>query len=484
MLIVNIKFINGQYHATPWGRNVSEGVAEFPPSPYRLIRAIIDSWLRKNRDIKEQEIEKIIMLMSDEKPKFKVPPYTQSFIKSYMSKNDRNPEKKDLIYDGFIRVVPGSFVKIIWENAQITEQESLLLSRIVSAINYLGRSDSWVDISISSQYEELNYNIFPIDRTIANEDRLKSLRIASPVSKAEYNGKISWLSAFQMSTNDVIAKNIKSPPSLTFHDYYVDEPKIYENNKIKHISAESKVNTFIYSLHTSVPPQVIETLPIAERMHTIINGRYKKKFNKASENFSGRSNMTGHLLTGHKHTYILPVDRNEDGRIDRIVLKSVLNFDEDELYVLDSVSEIWQSGGRPNVKLIPIEWGDSRDMETIFKSNIFRSVTPFIPTRHFRKGRGIYGEWLKNEVLRELKNHDMPLPVTVSNLKTLDLKGHTFYWLEFMRSRKGDEQKVGYGFEIKFEDYVEGPFSIGYGAHFGLGMFYPVLGGNRNGRKL
>ena len=44
---LGISFPWGQYHATPWGRNVNEGVAEWPPSPWRLLRALYSTW--KNR---------------------------------------------------------------------------------------------------------------------------------------------------------------------------------------------------------------------------------------------------------------------------------------------------------------------------------------------------------------------------------------------------------------------------------------------------
>lgn len=32
----------------------------------------------------------------------------------------------------------------------------------------------------------------------------------------------------------------------------------------------------------------------------------------------------------------------------------------------------------------------------------------------------------------------------------------------------------GYGFRITFPDSVDGPLALGYGAHFGLGLFIPA----------
>ncbi len=35
------RFPAGRYHATPWGHHVNEGLIEWPPSPWRLLRALL-----------------------------------------------------------------------------------------------------------------------------------------------------------------------------------------------------------------------------------------------------------------------------------------------------------------------------------------------------------------------------------------------------------------------------------------------------------
>ena len=36
---VALTFPGGQFHATPWGHHVNEALPEWPPSPWRLLRA-------------------------------------------------------------------------------------------------------------------------------------------------------------------------------------------------------------------------------------------------------------------------------------------------------------------------------------------------------------------------------------------------------------------------------------------------------------
>ena len=54
MLALGFRFPAGRYHATAWGSHVNEGVPEWPPSPWRLLRALIATAYHKLPD----EVEK------------------------------------------------------------------------------------------------------------------------------------------------------------------------------------------------------------------------------------------------------------------------------------------------------------------------------------------------------------------------------------------------------------------------------------------
>ncbi|MCY3654889.1 MAG: type I-U CRISPR-associated protein Csb2, partial [Cyanobacteria bacterium MAG IRC1_bin_28] len=40
-VLLAFRFLAGRYHATPFGHHVNEGLIEWPPSPWRLLRALI-----------------------------------------------------------------------------------------------------------------------------------------------------------------------------------------------------------------------------------------------------------------------------------------------------------------------------------------------------------------------------------------------------------------------------------------------------------
>ena len=49
--MIKINFLTGKYHANPWGRHVREAAVEWGPSPYRIIKALIDTKFRKIPDM-------------------------------------------------------------------------------------------------------------------------------------------------------------------------------------------------------------------------------------------------------------------------------------------------------------------------------------------------------------------------------------------------------------------------------------------------
>ena len=55
MLAIELTFPGGRYHATPWDAHVNEGVTEWPPSPWRVLRALVATRHLKAREEVSQE---------------------------------------------------------------------------------------------------------------------------------------------------------------------------------------------------------------------------------------------------------------------------------------------------------------------------------------------------------------------------------------------------------------------------------------------
>jgi CRISPR-associated protein Csb2 len=96
-----------------------------------------------------------------------------------------------------------------------------------------------------------------------------------------------------------------------------------------------------------------------------------------------------------------------------------------------------------------------------------KSSTPFVPPRHWRKGRD-REEFVAEEVRRECRNHGIEAAVT--GIEHVEMPP-PFHVTEYRRNRKDDPVRPGYALRLTFDAPVSVPFAIGYGAHFGLGQF-------------
>jgi CRISPR-associated protein Csb2 len=168
----------------------------------------------------------------------------------------------------------------------------------------------------------------------------------------------------------------------------------------------------------------------------------------------------------------MPLDTDGDGNIDHLLIIGREPLDNTERVALDRFQSIWQPDGKPDLTFVPVKWGDQKSL--LEPLTVFVSATPFVPPRHFRKGRGEYIGWLRAELCREAINHGLPAPERVIPVPSLPDRLRTIHWIEFRRNRKDEDEKAGFGFRLEFKEPVLGPFAIGYGAHFGLGLFMPV----------
>ena len=112
MLAIKFEFTANRYHATQWGRHVNEGVPEWPPSPWRLLRAIVATWRRTLPDMPNERVLPILEALASEYPEFHLPSASTGHTRHYMPNNEWNRVRKDysgstLVIDSFVAVCPG-----------------------------------------------------------------------------------------------------------------------------------------------------------------------------------------------------------------------------------------------------------------------------------------------------------------------------------------------------------------------------------------
>jgi len=79
------------------------------------------------------------------------------------------------------------------------------------------------------------------------------------------------------------------------------------------------------------------------------------------------------------------------------------------------------------------------------------------------------------QLTQELTARGLPEPISIKRIEGYQASGRPMVrWLEFQTRRfKGTSGKGLAGFEIEFGEPVAGPIAVGFGCHFGLGLFMP-----------
>ena len=471
MLVIELTFPAGKYHATPWGRHVNEGVPEWPPSPYRLIRALFDAWKRKRPDWEAHRVEKLLAPLASSPPRFLLPAASVSHTRSFLSKNEEDLTQKTLIFDGFVAVSPRSGVLTAWPGLTLDSAVVADLDELLSVVNYLGRSESWVSARVLTGVTDAAWNCIP-EEPAADRSEMDTVPVACAAAREELP---DWLEAIAFSTADLFKAKLSAPPALRFVSYLRPRRCFAVTPVGRRIKNTRPIHGALFALESKVLPRSISTLEIAERVRSKLMGIHKRLTGGeelVSPKFSGKG-ADGKPLTGHRHAFILPYDQDLDGHLDHLLVVCREPLDELEKLALDQMNSLWQTEGRPDIRCMPIQWGTLEQLLPPARRVV--SVTPFVPTRHYREGRGDFGEWLRAELVRELENHGLPNPVTVRSVERAVLRGgQDFRWIEFRRNRKKDSPRLGYGFELEFAEPVVGPIAVGYGCHFGLGQFRAV----------
>ena len=190
----------------------------------------------------------------------------------------------------------------------------------------------------------------------------------------------------------------------------------------------------------------------------------------------------------HPHAFWLPEDADSDGWIDHISVYIESGIDDDVRARLDRITRLWlaprqRPGGDEPEPATSKEWrlaleGFGRPADFAGSARIFgeatrwRSATPFLAAGHL-KASGYPGE-----VRRLLKRRGLDADgVEVEELKSIGVGGTERHALHFhrFRSRGGEKQPdtAGALLRIAFPKPFTGPLAIGFGSHFGLGLFMP-----------
>jgi CRISPR-associated protein Csb2 len=207
--------------------------------------------------------------------------------------------------------------------------------------------------------------------------------------------------------------------------------------------------------------------------------------NEPCPELSGKDNRGQPLREEHRHAHFIPLalDARNRGRIDHVLVYAPMGFGQAAQRALRRLRKTWAKG-MDDIAVTLVGMGELALFRTIGgvpipelgRSTTWESRTPFIPPR-FLKSRG--KDSLDGQVRAELRRRQLPdllvAPVVTppTGESEAGLQARSFRHFARTRQNSGAPGPPPglFRLTLTFEAPVEGPLCLGWGCHYGLGLF-------------
>lgn len=494
MLAIAFTFPAGRYHATPWDRHVNEGAVAWPPEPWRILRALIATWHHKVKpDGKHSEItlEALIESLAAELPEYTLPAASHSHTRHYMPQFAAG--KTSLVFDAFTAVERADPLGVTWPNVELPDDQCSLLDDLLAVMGYLGRAESWVDARRVDLAPRANCQ--PGDSAVdtdTGEVLGELVTLYAPLPPAEYQalrGRFlidkkaqkklggtlpkSLLDALSVDTSDLRKLGWSQPPAARKVSYLRPLDALRPKHVIK--KAQTHAVTAVNFILSGKPlPRVEDSLRIGELMRIATMGQCKRAFGEGGipSVFSGHGLSVGNR---HRHAFYLPWDSSGDGTLDRVLVFVPDGMSDAEQRALVKVQRLWERGGTEWRLVFEGRGAPDVAAKLTRPSTTWESVTPYLHPWHVKKRFGV-----EDQIRRECRERGIPEPVAVEAFDEVDVsKGRMRRPIHFRRFRSrrclSQPDRLGSFRRLTFPEPLAGPLALGFGCHYGLGLFRPVL---------
>lgn len=486
MIGLEIRFLTGRFHANRWQNAHNEGIPEWPPSPWRLLRALASAAYDLTLDAQARPL---IEKLSAAPPSYQLPAARQAHTRHYMPDIDDAKHKKTKVFDNFVVIDGGTFlqapqaVKVWWPELALSADESALLQRIARRIAYVGRAESWAEVEILFEGRIGDFDCWPDETHVGPS---MTLMACEPPNTFQ-----SWVHAqtspeAPRSTWEVVTfdgerfrnQGWSKVPGTRLIRYVFSTPPFQTTSVAARTSPRSKKpqpTVARFAIRSAVLPRVQDAIIVAERMRKGLMSQSKKISGEARSVFSGH--FEDGFVHHHAHAFILPsADFNDDGRIDTITVAAKMGFNVEEVRALQQTRRLFGRDGH-FLDLVLLGVGDAADFggatrpysPILHESTTWESITPFVPTRFPKNVRGLDVDDIQSQIRRGCAQLGLPEPVSVE-----PMGGE---WHKFRRRRGGGGRRGPdrpYGARLLFGEVIRGPIALGYSAHFGMGLFTAV----------
>ena len=504
-LVLRQVFPLGRFHATPWRVNpFDDAYGEWPPSPWRLVRAVVARWYQWMREstapLVDQRLDDLVRALCDSSYQFHLPVHARkgSPLRQYhpVAFGWNPAEKKkaatrsystSLAQDNYW-CVPRDDEGVVWwfiESDRWTNQLAEALDRCLERIIYFGRAETLTEIRrASGLVPEPNCELL-------EAPSVNSVPVLVP---ARTGGR----SDVERVTDDPDAAMRTVPPGArAMYAVRPRRPAVREEEVTLNVRPHCRLVQLAVGWNVAPEPRAVVRLTARFRS-VVLRELLRIKTSDRNPTWnttdvSVRAAMAdmlgkdaeGKPLAGHRHAEFLAWWENETPtRL--IVWRDGLPFGDDEqTAILRAASRelSWAAAGPDadawKVRLVPLD--SAVPPPPGFDgtaARIWQSATPYVPPRHhLRGGKSRARETVAFQIKRELMLRGC---TDAEHVETEEVREAA--WVAVHVPRREGAKRVflgdrrGHWMRLIFREPVAGPLRLGHSSSFGLGLFRPVVG--------
>jgi CRISPR-associated protein Csb2 len=467
-----IRFPLGRYHANPWNRAVNEGASEWPPSPWRVLRALVATWHTRWPDLPADVMDGLLDALVDP-PSYRTPRTVTGHTRHYLPDLDHRKAETghtDLTLDPFLTVSPDSDLLIRWDK-DLGPDRSGALAKLAELLPYLGRSESVCYARLAEEDVVPDETWWRPD-AVDGSRRRRLLAVTRPFDRA----------VLEATTTGIRKQKRTVPPGTRWVSYAAGDQA--PQPKRRPVSETANVTTIRFAVTGRAPMMATHGVLLADEAHRQVGNLLEQ----AGIPDDRRKQIMGTrgAASNHRHAHWIPITR--DGASARGVEYLVVwvpdGLRTEELRAMLGLRSMsgrrggddgYELRGFPKVEALFQAAGRIEDVapELCGAAVRWRSVTPYLPVRH-QRDRETYEEHLAADVTAELRYRGFTdAALTCVGLDPRMGVRAVNQFRRYRTKERMQRSRPGAGLVLEFGAPLTGPLLLGQLSHFGFGVFEP-----------
>jgi len=397
MEVLVFEFTARRYHATPWDAHVNEGRVEWPPCPWRLLRALIAvgynkfGWIDGPPDTAVSLLKKLAACQ----PAYSLPTAIEAHTRHYMPSREGSREKRVKVFDSYLRVNNASDKLMVRYKVNLDNNEQAELKNLANGLAYLGRAESWVEADLLSEPEASEAAAARTWSGVATDASNHRVRLLAPLDdesfdawrhdsvsqvadqaeatarreadakdknftpaaakkarqKAETPYPRSFIAALQQDTSNWQSAGWPRPPGSQWVDYELP-PGVFDRKPLITIQLRptfERPTAILLSIdgaghRGTLRPRMNRVLPLMEVLHVAALKHADKLDVGHLPELTGTCDNGKPLKTPHTHAHWLPMSLFDPGAIDHVLVRASGGFSREAIHAISSIRWAYAKG--------------------------------------------------------------------------------------------------------------------------------------------